>query len=446
MASDRALRPRAALAVFLALSLVVSLVGCAGPTGDATEPTAVKAGQALTPKADTLAAVADAATARVSGANAATVAAAEVTLAAATRSAAETQTAATAEAKATADARARATQEAGHSCTQRVRPKVDAGDYSDLVPGARLGGCDLSSLSLFGLDLSRADLSLADLSGSDLHGADLTDANLEGANLAGANLLNAKVMVEQLDRAHLLDGATLPDGTTAPAKKILINAGEFRMGCDQSNPQESCSPYELPLHTVHLDAYTIDQTEVTNAQYRACVDDGKCAKPGCWGDGGFNAPCQPVVCVSWHKADAYCRWAGGRLPTEAEWERAARGTDGRIYPWGDEEPDCSRANFSGCMGRTSAAGSYPAGASPDGVLDMAGNAWEWVADWYGEGYYGTSPRDNPPGPDGWSYKVLRGGSWHDSWGDLRAAYRGPDPGNRYYYYIGFRCAAAGPGE
>jgi len=211
---------------------------------------------------------------------------------------------------------------------------------------------------------------------------------------------------------------------------------------------------EKPQHTVYLDAFWIDKTEVTNAQYRKCVQAGDCQEPWCWDDDHFNAPEQPVVCVSWHDAQSYCDWAGAWLPTEAEWEKAARGSDGRVYPWGDEF-DCSRGNFDdeteyddyvvpggeGCDGyvTTAPVGSFPAGASPYGVLDMAGNVWEWVADWYGSDYYARSPSRNPQGPDSGDYKGLRGGTWFDYPERARCANRfgyNPDSGSNVN---GFRC-------
>jgi serine/threonine-protein kinase len=214
---------------------------------------------------------------------------------------------------------------------------------------------------------------------------------------------------------------------------VYVPGGEFMMGSDSI-------PNEQPVRSVKLEAFWIDQTEVTNARYAKCIDTGKCTPPkdiDHFNNTSYST--HPVVYANWEQAKAYCSWAGRRLPTEGEWEKAARGTDGRTYPWG-EGLDCSLANYSGCKTDTTPVGSYEGGKSTYGAYDMAGNAWEWVNDWYSETYYKTSPLSNPSGPDAGDVRVLRGGAYSGSDRYLRSASRdwyNPMSAN---FNIGFRCA------
>jgi formylglycine-generating enzyme required for sulfatase activity len=224
-----------------------------------------------------------------------------------------------------------------------------------------------------------------------------------------------------------------------------VPAGVFLRGSSSADSQAGDD--ERPQQVVYLEAFWIDRTEVTNAMYAQCVQAEACRQPGQRGSSTrisyYNDPSYanyPVLYVAWQDAQDYCRWAGRRLPGEAEWEKAARGVDGRIYPWGNAAPDSSLANYDNQVGDTVAVGSYAAGASPYGVLDMAGNVAEWVADWYIEDYYVTAPVIAPFGPQKGEYRGLRGGSWFSAAYRMRAAFRfwyTPDLG---FDASGFRCA------
>jgi serine/threonine-protein kinase len=223
------------------------------------------------------------------------------------------------------------------------------------------------------------------------------------------------------------------------AEMVFVPAGEFQMGSENAEARND----EAPEHTVYLDAYWIYKYEVTNAQYRLCIEDKVCS-----GD-LFRYPENdyPATYIDWHEATAYCEWAGGRLPAEAEWEKAARGTDGRTYPWGEADPTCSMANhggrpgYGGCEGDTEPVG-HPDGASPYGASDMAGNVWEWTADWYDPNYYQNSPALNPTGPINGSVRVVRGGFWISKDRDLRASNRSKSDPDYPAYSFGIRCLSS----
>jgi formylglycine-generating enzyme required for sulfatase activity len=259
---------------------------------------------------------------------------------------------------------------------------------------------------------------------------------------------------------------TLQPRTADGAQMVYVPAGEFLMG--GADADSRAGDDEKPQHRVSVDAFWLDRTEVTNAQYVQFLNAlggyrGLCGGQDCIEtrreeeyspvffqaeqycvESGFED--HPVTEVPWYGAQAYCQWVGARLPTEAEWEKGARGVDGRLYPWGNEAPDCARAQYGDCGGATVPAGSRPAGASPYGVLDMAGNVWEWVADWYDPACYASSPARDPQGPPSGERKVFRGGSWGYPPTFLRASDRARNRPTYAGFNVGFRCAATMPPE
>lgn len=230
------------------------------------------------------------------------------------------------------------------------------------------------------------------------------------------------------EKKNAKDGATM----------VYVAPGEFTMGADDAFQNEK------PAHKVKLTrGYWVYKTEVTNAQYgKFLAANPKQPKPKYWSDPRFKAPDQPVVGVSWTDADAYCKWAGVRLPTEAEWEFAARGTDARKYPWGNEMPDANRCASAQdeTTGKPAPAGKLATGASPCGALDMAGNVWEWCGDWYGASYPST-PAENPTGPKEGMERIIRGGSWFQPAFFLRTTYRNRATPDTRTSELGFRPAA-----
>lgn len=228
-------------------------------------------------------------------------------------------------------------------------------------------------------------------------------------------------------------------------EQVYVPAGSFQMGTVDGDSDER------PVHEVILHSFWIDRTEVTNSQFVTCTNARACERPNylfdqtesftrSWYRGSSEYKDYPVVQVDWNDAYDYCEWVGGRLPTEAEWEYAARGPESSTYPWGDDPPTCRILNFANCIGDTSEVGSYPNGASWVGAVDMAGNVLEWVNDWYDSVYYSRSPQENPSGRATGDERVVRGDSWSNFFpADARSANRLSFDPNSRNYIIGFRC-------
>ncbi len=263
----------------------------------------------------------------------------------------------------------------------------------------------------------------------------------------------------RLEAAEALGQAGDPRLRPEENNWITVPAGSFLMGAQKQDPKQPNYDPELyedegPVHEVRLDAFQIGRFPVTVEEYRRFMEDDGYENSQWWKQGSFGErsqpheweeqllhPNRPVVHVTWYEAAACCAWMKGRLPTEAEWERAARGPEGRKYPWGNEKPGRERANYGETnIGRPTPVGLFPCGMTPDGIQDLAGNVFEWVSDWYNGTYYGDSALQNPTGPSTGANRVVRGGSWNNGSRNLRSSLR-------YWYVpgfrgdgIGFRCA------
>lgn len=233
-----------------------------------------------------------------------------------------------------------------------------------------------------------------------------------------------------------------------PGGMVTVPAGEFLMGSDPRK-DPAAGPQEQPLHRVLLDAFEIDRYEVSNVAYLRFVLATGASWPQFWRAKPFldKMATHPVINVSWQEADVYCRWAGKRLPTEAEWEKAARGSDGRMFPWGDEPAGWIKSNIAHSGSKRGAKypplaniNRYDKGVSPYGAYQLAGNVSEWVSDWFDPDYYRKGINENPKGPDVGELKVFRGGSWNEDPEVARSAGRNGGESTRKSYLTGFRCA------
>ena len=238
--------------------------------------------------------------------------------------------------------------------------------------------------------------------------------------------------------------AVHPSDGRDPSPMVKIPAGMFIRGSAEGEGRAD----ENPRRKIYVDTFHIDQYEVTNGQYIKFLSETGHKEPfNVYGEGSLlkmeGVSRLPVVQVTWHDAVDYCRWAGKRLPTEAEWEKAARGTKAQLYPWGETPATSHLANFDRDWDNENTLlpiGSLPEGMSPYGVYDMAGNVREWVQDWYAADYYKTASGRNPRGPESGILKVVRGGSWHSFEADIRAAARGKGGFALKTHGVGFRCA------
>jgi formylglycine-generating enzyme required for sulfatase activity len=245
---------------------------------------------------------------------------------------------------------------------------------------------------------------------------------------------------EKIRQKHARSNGKTASAPLLDRSMVLVPAGEFTMGSLGGDPDEQ------PVHKVYVGAFFMDKYQVVVAQYGRFLEATHQERPPDWTIMNKQQnQNRPIANVDWAEADAYCKWAGKRQPTEAEWEKAARGTDGRVYPWGNDPPTRFYANSGKEVWSNHSAlspvGTFEEGKSPYGVYDMAGNVWEWVSDWYDPEYYQLSPPQNPSGPRKGSHKVVRGGSWGSSGiTDLRSSNRETQLPSFRGFGTGFRCA------
>jgi formylglycine-generating enzyme required for sulfatase activity len=254
--------------------------------------------------------------------------------------------------------------------------------------------------------------------------------------LPSTPMISYPIATQQVNETEIIDSQGV--------SMELVPAGSFSMGYGNTDIADQDTG-ETTVHTVNISAFYMDKYEVINAFYKACVDSGNCQPPvntSAYDNQSFAD--YPVVYVNWDMANAYCSWRNARLPTEAEWEKAARGTDGRIYPWGNNSPDSTRANFNN-QGGAIRVGNYENGKSPYGIYDMAGNVWEWVSDWFQTNYYATlsnnvSDPQGPDSPDNDTGRVIRGGAWFNTGKSIRSTLRNYIDPSLAHPFVGFRCA------
>jgi len=287
-------------------------------------------------------------------------------------------------------------------------------------------------VSIFAVLVDNADvLSVVDWM-EEMQGASFSAINANKDVLGSLRSLSEGIVLQKNDEPVTSDSSGLATAAARQASMMFVPPGEFVMGNTW----------------VNLDPFWIDKTEVTNTMYAGCVQAGRCRPPretrSRTRDRYFWDPVYadyPVIFVSWEDAHHYCGWAGRRMPTEAEWEKAARGIGGQAFPWGDADPAGSVDLVNYHSQDTTEVGIFPNGASPYGVLDMAGNVGEWVADWLSVEYYSNPPASNPPGPDSGQYRVWRGGSWANTGIEsLRTYTRTGNLPADSRAGIGFRCA------